>query len=376
LICFSGGDPHFYPFIGGKFDLHHEGIFQTIKYEPAHFEIQQQIVYCRPEQDWSGGLTVKCNAGLAVRIDAENIVETSYKPDFGPPPEGSPAADLDVQLFLNGQPITTMQNLNGIKVTPGELKTGTETTTHVINGPNFAVKIETMSLFLEFTLGLKGAGRNWFGRAPGLCGGGGESQYRLPKRVVGPISGNAAGVENGGENYGYPCQDCVAGIGYVGAICKCHEWLVGPDNQIFQIKSPLPQWKIEQTPVESPAEQAAMSADKQKCSNFVNSLPIGEMAKKITVLASKLAEAIDNCVADKEAGVGGGPRLNRQNIVQNICGEAQLMTRATDPAPELCDLQRQCVHECLDVTQAQATCQHVLVAISDSCAGVKPMAFK
>jgi hypothetical protein len=68
-------------------------------------------VYCRPEQDWSGGLTVKCNAGLAVRIDAENIVETSYKPDFGPPPEGSPAADLDVQLFLNGQPITTMQNL-------------------------------------------------------------------------------------------------------------------------------------------------------------------------------------------------------------------------------------------------------------------------
>ena len=84
---------------------------QAIKYEPAHFEIQQQIVYCRPEQDWSGGLTVKCNAGLAVRIDAENIVETSYKPDFGPPPEGSPAADLDVQLFLNGQPITTMQNL-------------------------------------------------------------------------------------------------------------------------------------------------------------------------------------------------------------------------------------------------------------------------
>ena len=76
--------------------------------------------------------------------------------------------------------------------------------------------------------------------------------------------------------------------------------LVGPDNQIFQIKSPLPQWKIEQTPVESPAEQAAMSADKQACSNFVNSLPIGEMAKKIAVLASKLAEAIDNCVADKE----------------------------------------------------------------------------
>ena len=193
---------------------------------------------------------------------------------------------------------------------------------HVINGPNFAVKIETMSLFLEypprnphkharsdarthartemrapsplcatrlrfgadgeeslkarrlvdsrqvlhtlplhrrFTLGLKGAGRNWFGRAPGLCGGGGEvkalalcaaaalacrtfrtpcrmpcvvsrgvvlsvacdvsrcmlsahvrsglqSQYRLPKRVVGPISGNAAGVENGGE----VCAACTA----------------------------------------------------------------------------------------------------------------------------------------------------------------------
>ena len=76
--------------------------------------------------------------------------------------------------------------------------------------------------------------------------------------------------------------------------------LVGPDNQIFQIKSPLPQWKIEQTPVESPAEQAAMSADKQKCSNFVNSLPIGEMAKKITVLTGKLADAIDNCVVDKE----------------------------------------------------------------------------
>jgi hypothetical protein len=111
--------------------------------------------------------------------------------------------------------------------------------------------LHTGPLHRRFTLGLKGAGRNWFGRAPGLCGGGGEvnalacrtfrtpcrmpcvvssgvvlsvacdvsrcmlpahvrsglqSQYRLPKRVVGPISGNAAGVENGGE----VCAACTA----------------------------------------------------------------------------------------------------------------------------------------------------------------------
>ena len=119
--------------------------------------------------------------------------------------------------------------------------------------------LHTGPLDRRFTLGLKGAGRNWFGRAPGLCGGGGEvnalalcaaaalacrtfrtpcrmpcvvssgvvlsvacdvsrcmlpahvrsglqSQYRLPKRVVGPISGNAAGVENGGE----VCAACTA----------------------------------------------------------------------------------------------------------------------------------------------------------------------
>ena len=99
-------------------------------------------------------------------------------------------------------------------------------------------------------------------------------------------------------------------------------------------------------------------------------------SRRLYARKGALACAVSYGCVDAQAGIGGGLRLNRQNIVQNICGEAQLMTRATDPAPELCDLQRQCVQECLDATQAQATCQHALVAISDSCAGVKPMAFK
>jgi hypothetical protein len=172
--------------------------------------------------------------------------------------------------------------------------------------------LHTGPLHRRFTLGLKGAGRNWFGRAPGLCGGGGEVNAlavcgrcagmshipnalslavrripwcravrgmrcvplyvvctralgfavavpvaeesrrphqrqcswrrkrrrglrRLHRRahdcatpalLIGPllplIRRSVLGVP---QNYGYPCQDCVAGIGYVGAICKCHEWV-------------------------------------------------------------------------------------------------------------------------------------------------------
>jgi hypothetical protein len=47
-----------------------------------------------------------------------------------------------------------------------------------------------------------------------------------PALLIGPllplIRRSVLGVP---QNYGYPCQDCVAGIGYVGAICKCHEWV-------------------------------------------------------------------------------------------------------------------------------------------------------
>jgi hypothetical protein len=154
---------------------------------------------------------------------------------------------------------------------------------HVINGPNFAVKIETMSLFLEypprnphkharsdarthartemrapsplcatrlrfgadgeeslkarrlvdscqvlhtgpmhrrFTLGLKGAGRNWFGRAPGLCGGGGEVNAQ---RCVRPLCWHVAHSERRVAcRASYPVVSCCPWHAMCPAVCCLH----------------------------------------------------------------------------------------------------------------------------------------------------------
>merc|ERR1719453_2219488 len=81
LMCQSTGDPHVFPFIGGKFDIHHEGVFTNMEYkeEDNQFIFQSKMTYCRPAQPWLGGLTIKCVFGLALQTSEGVKLETSSK---------------------------------------------------------------------------------------------------------------------------------------------------------------------------------------------------------------------------------------------------------------------------------------------------------
>jgi hypothetical protein len=41
--------------------------------------MQMSTFVCRQPQDWSGGLTVKCNKAIAIRIDDNNVFTVHNK---------------------------------------------------------------------------------------------------------------------------------------------------------------------------------------------------------------------------------------------------------------------------------------------------------
>jgi hypothetical protein len=76
--------------------------------------------------------------------------------------------------------------------------------------------------------------------------------------------------------------------------------LVGPEKQLFRTKTDLPMWHAEVVPMETKADQAAMSADQKACSEFTESSNVGKFAWKIPALLPRYKAAIDQCVADKQ----------------------------------------------------------------------------
>ena len=74
-----------------------------------------------------------------------------------------------------------------------------------------------------------------YGHSPGLCAGGGQAQLRPASMKVSQKEGIPEVTRTGGvgRSLRYPCETCTAGLGFVGAMCNCHEWAVAPSKQIF-----------------------------------------------------------------------------------------------------------------------------------------------
>ena len=92
------------------------GVFQVLKHGAGAgaVEVQVRLVMCRAAQSWSGGLTAKCAAGVAVRTDASTVLETSYEFDAE---EGR--FDGRAALLKNGVALAvpSAQSIGGVNVT-------------------------------------------------------------------------------------------------------------------------------------------------------------------------------------------------------------------------------------------------------------------
>lgn len=354
LVCYSGGDPHVHPFIGGKFDIHHDGVFSAIKHPAAHFELQQQIVKCRPPQQWSAGLSVKCNDGLAVRVDRDTVVETSRADSsLRRSPSGTKFRDGTTVRTRSGVVIKARAQVKTDKTNGSPMRF----VSHVISSKDFHLLLDTNPLLTKFLISIKN--RTWFGHSPGICGGAGVRQYTtVPNAEL--AEDNQAEIANGGGVVGYPCRKCFAGIGYVGAICQCKEFLVSREGQLFKTKAARPVWHAEDWQPPSPATNAAMSKERQSCQTYLAGDRIGQLVMGHPAIKPLLIDAIDECTADSEARAGAGvPHFNKQALLEELCEEADYMLRPKRPAKLLCQILSACKDEG-QLDTVSSSCAHAI----------------
>jgi hypothetical protein len=343
-MCYGTGDPHFYPFIGGKFDLHHEGVFDAFK--NGKVRIQMRLKTCREKKPWSGGLSVKCITGLAVRTAEGQIVETST---------------TSRGLKLDGHALTTRRDLDGGEtIVPGAIKSKYKTTKHLIHAEGYQIGLYSMALYNTFYITLSEEGRGLFGKSPGVCGGGGKSQYKMVKNAE-KSEDNMAREKNGYGTIGYPCQSCIAGVGYMGAMCKCQEFVLAPSSQLFTTKTPLPKWHKPVKPETEHGEDAKkLKSAKQHCLSTMLANPVGGLSFQHPDLKPLVLDAVDNCAEDREEGdnpegekdghlmnhgaegSASGGKFNAEEAIQMLCDETQAIVRRKDPSKVLCAIVAKC----------------------------------
>jgi hypothetical protein len=345
------------------------GVFQLLKYssDGRAVEAQARLVFCRPAQSWTGGLTAKCTSGLAVRIDANTVLEASYSFD---PDEGAFVGSR--ALLKNGValaiPSTLAVGAVNITVKAPQRKriAGFADTLleqgHTIQAPDYAISISITEcvfvatalgpstarccthaialrrFYMTFIFGLRT--RAWFGSMPGICGGGGQAQYS-PGRAAAPAPGASPPAStrvvagspavspgiNGAPpvtiagapvtisgaaitdpivqpiTIGYPCQNCLLSLGQFGALCGCREFLLAPAAQLFQTKQTHEEWVTTNTSMESHMDQRVLQESKEVCKAALMASPQGRLALAIPALASLLDADLNNCAIDKEAGI-------------------------------------------------------------------------
>jgi hypothetical protein len=333
LTCYGTGDPHIFPFMGGKFDVHHAGVFSAFKSNDGKIDLQVSFVTCRAKQKWSGGLSVKCTDAIAIKFGAGQVLETSIS---------------SLGLKLDGKALTSQKDYDsGESIRPAPLVGGKKTIKHLLDSPQFRLALWTQKLYATFILSLKD--RSLFTKAPGLCGGGGIMQYTKVKHQN-RAEDNAARIANGGKEIGYPCQKCVAGIGYVGALCSCQEFLVPEGSEIFAKKIANPDWEDEELEQERPAakESKPLKKYKQKCLVYLLGKPMGALAFQHAALKPAVISAVNDCAEDiaagedEEEGEGGKIAWNEESMYELICEQMKALVDKANPSKVLCQLVKKC----------------------------------
>jgi hypothetical protein len=192
-----------------------------------------------------------------------------------------------------------------------------------------------------------------YGTAPGLCGGGGQAQLQAASEKIShpdiPVVLRTGGV---GRNLGYPCQKCKTGLGFVGAMCNCHEWAVPASKQLF---SSTFRNKFEHTSKVHKMSQAGVATARTHCNTALLSHPAGKafykgmyykraLPKKVySSLKRMFDEDIDDCALDRVAGIGlKGGKVNRKALVRSFCWTAALQTPRNKNGV-MCSLVKKCL---------------------------------
>lgn len=332
-MCQSTGDPHIFPFIGGKFDIHHEGVFTVMQHKS--FIFQSKLTYCRPARAWSGGLSLKCNFGFAVQTSEGQVFETNggIKHIL----HNGKKVHKRLSRFPGPAVVRIKRKKMKIRGVAGTIMPADREFT--ILTKDYYLKLLTMKEYSSFFLSLSRNGRKMFGHAPGICGGGGQHTYVRPPNME-ASEDNQAKMRNGGRLFGYPCKKCVAGLGYVGALCNCHEFLVQPEQQLFHNKLKPGLWEKMGKPK---LNQEKLLIASRKCLKFIVAAPAGRLAWGHPALRSMLLSSVNDCALDSLSGAAEGHRrFNRAELVTNVCEATKGLVSQRAPSKVLCSIVSKC----------------------------------
>jgi len=326
LECMATGDPHVEPFIGGRFDLEHTGVFTLFNH--GNVNIQAMLTKCRKSEQWSGGLTLKCINSIAVQVAANKVVQLN-----------SGMAGL----FLNGKKLgASVTQIGATSIDPAS-RWGA-----LITNPDFHIRMwdshAKKTSFLTISISIKDR-KKLLGKSAGVCGGGRAAQFSQAV-IAKDLKAKVANKQNV-----YPCRNCQAAVGGVGAICSCSEFAVDLDKQLFNSKlgqigglkkSYSKDFKQAKPGPLPAAKQEKIKAARAKCLADIRKTPFGAIAWAVPSLRTMLQRNAEACALDKISGLQGGrqSRFNRRAAEKDIC--VYVRDGKQRPSRNLCKMMQLC----------------------------------
>jgi hypothetical protein len=291
--CSCIGDPHCKPFCGNFFDIHYIGVFRVAKIGME--EVQMATYTCNRKQKWSGGLSVKCNKAIGVRVDGQNVF-TVHKN------QGSK---------YNGKRLTGCKRL-------GKVAFCGRGTTGMYIGSTMKARIKRQNFragAMCIYVSLKGGAKS--SQTTGVCGSGCGKLY------------------NGRGGGKFPCKNCRTGVGVWGGICPCKEHMT--TNQIFTNKFRIP---VKQPPIKKPAvDKRRLRRLTDGCTKQFRATPFGKLAwqhARTRRLAVTLAK---QCGLDRYTSKKQG---NKNAMEGNVCTSVRMMVRKSKTDMLLCKILAKC----------------------------------
>lgn len=295
--CSCTGDPHCKPFCGNFFDIQQLGVFRVARIGTE--EVQMLTYQCNSRQRWSGGLTVKCNRKIGVRIDGQNVF----------------TADKDRGFRANARGMNGCKNLSGRRVCGRKRGRNMKGNAHLrkmsvrISRQNF--RSGAMCVYVSLKGGAKASQNN------GICGSG---------------CGKLYGGRGGGR---FPCNDCRTGAGVWGGMCNCKKYLT--NNQIFSNKFRQPR---KMKPVAKPrVNKARLKKLTEGCLSKFAATPFGRVAMRHRALKKVANTAAKACGLDRYSSKKQG---NKNAMLGVVCTKTRMMVKKSKPNGVLCQVLNRC----------------------------------
>lgn len=327
-MCSCTGDPHCKPFCGNYFDVQGLGVFSLAKIGSE--EVQMVTYVCRPKQRWSGGLTVKCNQAIAIRMAGGNVI--SVHKDKGARFNGKKVQGRGRWPVVGVSKAGKTCNSRG-KCRGGQMafvKKGARNRFTSYKGLKMKVRLwksffkkGAMGVVVSLYKGAKVSDTN------GICGTT-CSKLHKPKTT---------GRRSRGKKY--PCKDCLVGVGYFGALCPCTEFVAKGGKQVFKTKfKRVSKGRVPKKPSKKKQKMMIKNFKRQmaKCDRSFKRTSFGRLAWRHKALRRSITRAAKACAFDRIASKGG----NKRNMKKSVCQVVRLAIKRSKPSKLLCRIVKRC----------------------------------